>query len=100
MGADAVDGIAEVEMTLRDDGGKGPRRMKPLDQLGITIPEFIKYPGLLLEYRQDRIRRIASIDHVGKWMITEIFPSNFGVLGEGNIKESGEVGGRGGCIRC
>jgi len=27
MGADAVDGIAGVEMTLRDDGGKGPRRV-------------------------------------------------------------------------
>jgi len=27
MGADAVDGIAGGEMTLRDDGGKGPRRM-------------------------------------------------------------------------
>ena len=23
---------------------------KPLDQLGITIPEFIKCPGLLLKY--------------------------------------------------
>jgi len=28
MGADAVDAIAGGEMTLRDDGGKGPRRMK------------------------------------------------------------------------
>jgi len=27
MGADAVDGIAGGKMTLRDDSGKGPRRM-------------------------------------------------------------------------
>jgi len=27
MGADAVDGIAVGKMTLRYDGGKGPRRM-------------------------------------------------------------------------
>ena len=32
MGADAVDGIVGDEMTLRDNSGKGPRRMKQLTQ--------------------------------------------------------------------
>jgi len=37
MGADAVDGIAGGEMTLRDDGGKGPRRMVDTLQAGGTV---------------------------------------------------------------
>ena len=80
------------------------KRCKPLDQLGIAVPELVKYHGLLLEYCYYRIRRIASIDHVGKGVITKILSSKFGVLGEGDIKESCEVGGKGGleggCMRC
>jgi len=37
MGADAVDGIAGGEITLRDDGGKGPRRMKAFDYILTSI---------------------------------------------------------------
>jgi len=33
MGADAVDGIAGGEITLRDDGGKGPRMMGQAGQM-------------------------------------------------------------------
>jgi len=74
------------------------KRCKPLDQFGIAISELIKCHGLLLEYRQDPIRRLAPIDHGGKWVVAEISASKSGVLGQGDIKEGCEVGGNGGCI--
>jgi len=73
---------------------------EPLDQLGVAIPKFIECLGLFLEYSHDRIRRHASIDHVGEWVITEIFPSTFSVLRQCNNKEIFEVGGLGGHITC
>jgi len=76
------------------------KRCEPLDQLWIAIPELIECPGLLLEHGEDRIRRLVAINHVGKGVITEICAGKFGVLGESDIKESCEVGGRGGRIRC
>ena len=53
---------------------------EPLNQLWIAIPEFIKCLGLLFEYSEDLIRRLASIEHSGEFVIAEILTSAFGVL--------------------
>ena len=71
---------------------------EPLDQLWIAIPEFIKCLGLLFEYSEDRIRRLASIEHSGEFMIAEILTSAFGVLFQGRIEEGFEIGWSGGSI--
>ena len=73
---------------------------KPLDQLQIAIPEFIKSPGLLVEYCEDGIRRLASINDGGQGVVAKILSGAFGVLVQGGIKEGFEVGGSGGCMRC
>jgi hypothetical protein len=67
-------------------------RPEPLDQLGITIPKFIKRVGLLLEYSKNLIRRLASIDGGSQWVVAEILTSAFGVLGQGSVEEGFEVG--------
>ena len=66
-------------------------RFEPLYQVWVTIPELVKCTGLLLEYGEDNIRRVASINQVGEWVIAEIFSSAFGVLFQGHIKGSLEV---------
>jgi hypothetical protein len=71
---------------------------EPLDQLWIAIPEFIKFLGLLFEYSEDRIRRLASIEDSREFMIAEIFTSAFGVLFQGRIEEGFEIGWSGGSI--
>ena len=45
-----------------------------------------------MEYGEDRIRRVASIENIGKWVIAEVLPRAFGVLFQGVIEESLEVG--------
>ena len=65
---------------------------EPLDQLGITVPKFIKRMRLVFEYREDRIGRCASFDGSGKWVIAEILASAFGVFGQGGVEERCEVG--------
>ena len=88
----AEDWVGRESMQHIDD------RSKPLEQFGIAVLEFIKRPGLFLEYIEDRIGALATIDPVGEWMVAEIFPSLLGVLGQGNVENGLEVGGRGGCI--
>jgi hypothetical protein len=75
-----------------DDGSE------PLEQFGVAIPEFIKRPGLFLEYIEDRIGAVAAIDPVGEWVVAEIFPSLLDVLCQCSIEKGLEVGGRGGYI--
>ena len=65
---------------------------EPLDQLWIAIPEFIKCLGLLFEYSEDRIWRLAFIEHSCEFMIAEILTSPFGVLFQGRIEEGFEIG--------
>ena len=65
---------------------------EPLDQLGIAIPEFIKGPGLRLEYSENVIRRLASIDGGSQWVVAKILSSAFGILGQGYLEESFEGG--------
>jgi hypothetical protein len=72
---------------------------KELDQLGITIPEFIEVPGLLLEYLEDRIWRLASIDSGGDRVVAEILTCAFGILGQCGVEEGFELGRSGGCTR-
>jgi len=67
-------------------------RCEPLDQLGITIPEFIKGLGLRFEYSKNRIRRFASIDGGSQWVVAEILPSTYGILGQGCFEEGLEGG--------
>jgi hypothetical protein len=69
---------------------------EPLEQLGIAFPEFLKRPGLFLEYLEDRIGAVAAIDFVGEWMVAKIFPSLLGVVRQGSIEKVLEVGGCGG----
>jgi hypothetical protein len=73
-------------------------RPEPLDQLGIATPKFIKHLGLLLEYSKNLIRRVASIDDGGQWVVTEILTSAFGILGQGCVEEGFDIGLWGGCI--
>jgi hypothetical protein len=74
-------------------------RFKPLKQPRIASPEFTKCPGLFLEYINDRIGAITTIDTVGEWVVAEIFPSLLGVLDQGSIEKGLEVRERGGCMR-
>ena len=67
-------------------------RCERLDQLQITIPELIKGLGLRLEYSENRIRRLASIDLGSQRVGAEIFSSALGILGQGYVKEGLEVG--------
>ena len=57
-----------------DDGSEPPK------QFGIAPLEFVKCPGLFLEYMKDRIGTVAAIDLGGEWVVTEIFPSLLSVL--------------------
>ena len=74
-----------------DDGFEPPK------QFGIAILEFVKRPGLLLEYMKDRFGTVAALNLGGEWVVAEIFPSLFSVLLQGSIEKSREGGGEG-CI--
>jgi len=67
-------------------------RLEPLDQLWISIPEFIKGLGLCLEYSENVIGRLASINGDSKWVVSEILSSAFDVLGQGYVEEGFEAG--------
>jgi hypothetical protein len=56
-------------------------RSKPHEQSWIAIPELLKCLGLLLEYTKDSVRRVATSDRGGKWMVEENFPRLFSVMG-------------------
>lgn len=72
---------------------------EPLDQHGVTILEFVKRPGLFLEYSKYRFWGIASVDCGGKWVIAEILSGVSSVLSQGTIEEGLKVEGGRGCIR-
>jgi len=91
-GASAEDCVGRDSMQPIDN------RPEPFDQVGITIPEFIKRLGLHLEYSKNRIRRPASIDGGSQWVVAEILSSAFGILVQGCVEEGFEVGLWGGCI--
>jgi len=74
-------------------------RCEPLEQLVITLPEFVKLRGLFLEYIKDRFGAVAAIDPGGEWVVTKIIPCLLGVLCQGGIEKHIEMGGRGGRIR-
>lgn len=61
-------------------------RSEPFDQFGITTPEFVKRLGLLFEYNKDRIRRVATINHVGERVVAKICPCLFRILSQGGIE--------------
>ena len=67
-------------------------RREQVDQLGITIPELIKGLGLRLEYSENRIGRLASIDLSSQRVAAEILSSALGILDQGCVKEGLEVG--------
>ena len=67
-------------------------RSEQLEQFSIALHEFIKRPGLFLEYIKDRIGAIATIDPVGEWVVAEILPSLPGVVCQGSIEKRLEVG--------
>lgn len=68
--------------------------MKPLDQLGTTVSEFIKFLGLFLEHGENRFRGITSVDLGGERVITEIVPRLVCILGQGNAEDGLKVGGK------
>ena len=74
-------------------------RPEPLDQLGITIPEFIEGLGLRLEYRKNVIRRPTSINGGSQWVVAEILSSALRILVQSCVKEGFEGGQRGRRIR-
>ena len=69
------------------------------DQSKVAILEFMKCQGLLLEYREDRIRGRAFVEYGGDRVVSEILACGFGKLGQSGFEEGFEVGGSGGCIR-
>ena len=73
-------------MQVTDDG------FKPCDQLRIVVSEIVKLLDLFLEYCNDLIEWIASIDLRGEWVVAEIIPCLIDVLGQGVIEDSFELG--------
>jgi len=74
-------------MYASDDG------LKPLDETVISIPKFVEFLSLLLEYPQEGIWRVTYINLVCERMVAEVVPGLLGVLGQGSIKQDFEVGG-------
>ena len=71
-----------------DDGSEPP------NQFIVIVPlDFVKRPGLFLEYMDDRIGAIAAIKLGGEWVVGEIFPGLFTVLLQGSIEKNREGGG-------
>jgi len=89
-------GTSTEDCVGRDSMQPIDKRPERLDQLGITVPELIKGLGLRLEYSENRIRRLASIDVGSQWVVSEILSSAFGILGQGGVEEGFEVGYWGG----
>jgi len=67
-------------------------RCEQLDQFGITIPELMKCLGLRLEYSDNRIGRLVSIDLGSQRVAAEILSCALGILGQGYVEEGLEVG--------
>ena len=74
-------------------------RSEPLEQLSITLLEFVKRPGLFLKYIKDRIGSVTAIDLGGERVAAEIFPTLFCVLLQGSIEKGLEIGRGGRCIK-
>jgi hypothetical protein len=85
-------GASADECVGRDGMQPIDKGRERLDQLGITIPELIKGLGLHLEYSENRIGRLASIDLGSKRVAVEILSSALGILGQGYIEEGLEFG--------
>ena len=67
-------------MQVTNDG------LKPCDQLRIVVfSELVKFLGLFLEYCNDLIKWIVSIDLGGEFGVEEITPRLIGELGQGGI---------------
>ena len=74
-------------MQVTNDG------LKPCDQLRIVVfSELVKFLGLFLEYCNDLIEWIVSIDLGGEFGVAEIILRHFLVLGQGAIEDGFEVG--------
>jgi hypothetical protein len=73
-------------------------RLKPDDQSGIIVSDFVKCLDLCLEYKKNIIERIACIDLQGEWVVAEIVSRLIGILGQGGIEDDFEGGGRGDCV--
>jgi len=91
---ETITGAFEFDRDVVQDIDDG---CEPLDQLGITISEFVECPGLLLECGEDRFRGSALINDGGDWVLSDVLPSAFSVLGQRDIEEGFKVG-RCGCI--
>ena len=76
-----------------DDG------FEPLEQFNIAFPKLFKCPGLFLEYIEDGIGAIATINPAGQWVVAEIIPSLLCVLRQGGVEDRLKVMGSGGCDR-
>ena len=73
--------------------------LKPCDQLRIVVfSELVKFLGLFLEYCNDLIEWIVSIDLGGEFGVEEIIPRHILVLGEGGIEDGFETGRSRRCI--
>ena len=73
-------------------------RLEPLEQFYIALPEFVKRSGLFLEYGNDRIGVVTTIDLGSEWVVAEIFSSLLGVLRQCGIENRLEVRGSERCI--
>jgi len=56
-------------------------RLEPFHQFWIALPEFIKCYCMLLEYPEDGIRVVTVLELGSKWVIDEIIPRLFSVVG-------------------
>ena len=68
---------------------------KPHNQIGIAVPDILKFLGLFLEYGKEGFGRVAAINFGGEWAVEEIFPGLLGVLSEGFAGEGFKVERRG-----
>ena len=85
-------GAGAEDCVGRDSVQPIDNRRERLDQLWITIPELIKGLGLHLEYSEDGIRRLASIDLGSQRVAKEILSSALGILDQGCVEEDLEIG--------
>ena len=62
-------------MQVIEDGPKAQ------DQIGIAVPDFLKFLGLFLENGKEGFGGVTAINVGGEWAVEEFFPGLLGVLG-------------------
>ena len=53
---------------------------KPQDQIGIAVPDVLKFLGLFLKYGKEGFGGVAAINFGGEWAVEGTFPGLLSVL--------------------